>query len=100
MLGTDPEIILAPPVQGVSYNQHTPFWKHLVKPAVEEWPDIDTDSQLFTDFTQEAGFRSFSGLEPPSRQFPFSALVLQQHDPAVLAKNTLYRDWKHILERS
>jgi hypothetical protein len=78
------------PEQAVSDDDYLSLRKHLIDPAIEEWPGLDTNPELLADLTHQASLGRFSRLEPASLQFPFTALVLQQHNLAAVAQNSLY----------
>jgi hypothetical protein len=90
MFFTDAKITLVASAQAVGDDHHFSLWEHLVDPTVEESPDLDSDPELLANFPREAAFRGLPGLEPPSRQFPLSALILQQNNLAALVEDALY----------
>jgi hypothetical protein len=95
MFFADPKTTLVASVQAVSHDDHVSLWEHLVDPTVEERSDLDGDPELLVNFPSEAALRGLPGLQPPSREFPLAALILQQNDPAALIENALYRNGKH-----
>jgi len=92
MFFTDAKTALVASAQSVGHDDHFLLREYLVDPAIEERPDLDGDPEFLVHFTRQTVFWSFPGLETSSRQFPLTALILQEHDQAPLVQNPFYGD--------
>ncbi len=94
MLGADLDLVMAVEPAAIGDDHHFLAGQHFEVPAIDDAGHLDIESEFLLDLARHADGRVLARFQPAAGQFPFVALVLQQHHGAVDQQHALHGDGK------